>query len=48
MLIYNNFAIETSFTRFYNKVNLFAVYQYEEYYMFALKVYDTVFFYMKA
>jgi hypothetical protein len=38
---YYNFAIETSFTRFYNKANLFAIYQYAEYYLFASKVLDN-------
>lgn len=41
---YDNIHIELDFNEFYKKANLFAVYQEEEYYDFALKVYDEYFY----
>ncbi len=44
MIKYKNFTIETNFINFYNSSEVFAVYQDEEYYMFNLKVFDTLFY----
>jgi hypothetical protein len=41
---YDNICIETNFKEFYKKACLFAVYQEEEYYDFAMKVYDAYFY----
>ena len=41
---YNNIHIEIDFNKFYRNSMLFAVYQEEEYYDFALKVYDEYYY----
>lgn len=41
---YDNIHIELDFNEFYTKSSLFAVYQEEEYYDFALKVYDKYYY----
>ncbi|MGD1821875.1 MAG: hypothetical protein ACPKM0_03810 [Pleomorphochaeta sp.] len=41
---YDNIHILTDFVKFYNLSSVFAVYQVEEYYMFDLKLYDTMFY----
>ncbi len=42
---YDNIHIELDFNKFYTNSSLFAVYQEEEYYDFALKVYDEYYYY---
>lgn len=41
---YDNIHIEIDFNKFYRNSMVFAVYQEEEYYDFALKVYDEYYF----
>jgi len=41
---FDNIHIEIDFNKFYKNVDIFAVYQEEEYYDFALKVYDEYFY----
>jgi len=41
---YDNIYIEPDFNKFYKRSKVFAVYQEEEYYDFALKVYNEYFY----
>lgn len=44
MPLYDNIHIEIDFNKFYKNADIFAIYQEEEYYDFALKVYDEYFY----